>query len=279
MSNNYPLSKGAYVSRQISAVLANWDLKEMDGSMLTLAALNIARSEEMHFSKPQGKELYIKAIEYASILHEGQTRMSRPDSSRTPYIEHPLRNTIRAYRWGVRDSNVLSATVLHDVVEDQVDKITGYSANTLAQAAQQRNLALGVLAEEFSPEVADIVRSVTNPIEQVPKNLSPQERADYKIKCYKDHLVSVLNDPRVFIVKLADYVDNAGSLDETFNPNKKEKFTKIHAKYASVLPVFHDALSYVQPYLGAEVAINVTRALLDVDQTLQLVDKKLYLLP
>ena len=275
MNNNYPLSKGAYVSRQISDVIANRDLKKMDGSMLTLAALDIARSEEMHFSKSQGKELYIKAIEYASILHSGQTRMARPGSSRTPYIEHPLRNTIRAYRWGVRDSDVLSAAVLHDVVEDQVDKITGYSASTLAQAVQQRNLALGVLAEEFSPEIADIVCSVTNPIEQVPENLSPQERADYKLKCYKDHLVSVLNDPRVFIVKLADYVDNAGSLDETFDSNKKEKFDKIHAKYASVLPVFSEALDYVQSYLGAEVNINVSRELLDVDQTLQSVAKKL----
>lgn len=275
MNNNYPLSKGAYVSRQISDVLANRDLKEMDGSMLTLAALNIARSEEMHFSKPQRKELYIKAIEYASLLHAGQTRMARPGSSRTPYIEHPLRNTIRAYRWGVRDSDVLSATVLHDVVEDQINKITGYSVSTTDQSVQQRTLALGVLAEEFSPEVSDIVRSVTNPIEQVPKNLSPQERADYKIKCYKDHLISVLNDPRVFIVKLADYVDNAGSLDETFDPNKKEKFAKIHAKYVSVLPVFREAFKYVQPYLGAEVAINVSRALLDVDQTLQSVAKKL----
>jgi (p)ppGpp synthase/HD superfamily hydrolase len=65
------------------------------------------------------------ALRLALAAHEGQLRKDR----RTPYLVHPL--AVLRYLstdLGVTDPNVLSAAVLHDVIED-----TGVSARRLAR--------------------------------------------------------------------------------------------------------------------------------------------------
>ena len=59
------------------------------------------------------------AIALASELHGNQFRKgNRGSLSNPPYIEHPLRNTLRLIRMGVRDESVLNGSILHDTVED-----------------------------------------------------------------------------------------------------------------------------------------------------------------
>ena len=55
-----------------------------------------------------------KALQYARKAHEGQTR--RSDGS--PYIVHPLGMACYAVALGLRDENIISTILLHDVVED-----------------------------------------------------------------------------------------------------------------------------------------------------------------
>ena len=56
----------------------------------------------------------LKAIEYAEEKHQGQCR-KRTD---VPYIAHPLTLACHALALGFRDDEIISACLLHDVVED-----------------------------------------------------------------------------------------------------------------------------------------------------------------
>ena len=56
----------------------------------------------------------LKAVSFAVEAHEGQTRKK----SDLPYIYHPLNMACHALSMGIRDDAVISAILLHDVIED-----------------------------------------------------------------------------------------------------------------------------------------------------------------
>ena len=79
----------------------------------------MANVDKMHtylrgFLTGAGMSEAIKALQYARKAHEGQTR--RSDGS--PYIIHPLGMACYAVALGLRDENIISTILLHDVVED-----------------------------------------------------------------------------------------------------------------------------------------------------------------
>lgn len=55
----------------------------------------------------------LKALQFARMKHKEQTRKDG-----TPYIVHPLRMACYAVAIGIRDDNIISTVLLHDVVED-----------------------------------------------------------------------------------------------------------------------------------------------------------------
>ena len=55
----------------------------------------------------------MKALNYARKLHKGQNRKSGE-----PYISHPLTMACQAVSMGLKDDRIISAILLHDVVED-----------------------------------------------------------------------------------------------------------------------------------------------------------------
>lgn len=122
----------------------------------------------------------------ASILHRGDIRSVRGKLPRTHYIEHPYRVTLRLIRWGVIDINVLHAALLHDTFEDHpkdFEKLFGVDAATY-------------IGLTFGSDVWDVVYAVSN-----------QPGVGYH-----EHVLEAIADPRAFIVKLADWTDNALSL-------------------------------------------------------------------
>lgn len=58
------------------------------------------------------------AITYANEMHKEQFRKG---GCELPYIVHPIDVLNRMHRWGIRDSPLLIAAVLHDVIEDCED--------------------------------------------------------------------------------------------------------------------------------------------------------------
>ena len=57
----------------------------------------------------------LRVLPYAKELHEGQVRKGR---DRVPFIYHPLLMACHALALGLRDDNLISTVILHDVCED-----------------------------------------------------------------------------------------------------------------------------------------------------------------
>src|SRR5579863_3597900 len=84
-----------------------------------------------------------RALDLAGRLHAADRR------ERKPYVNHLLRVAIRIMsHYGVRDADVACAALLHDAVEDHAAELSG---------AGGQEAALGVLAAEFGPRVAELV--------------------------------------------------------------------------------------------------------------------------
>jgi len=130
------------------------------------------------------------AYDYAKLAHKDQKRKSGE-----PYIEHPLRVAITLAEMGV-DQPTIIASLLHDVPED-----TDYS--------------LVDLEKNFGEEVAKMVSGITKlgiikyrGIEKYSENL-------------RKMFVSMAQDVRIVLIKMADRLDNLQTLDAL--PPEKQK--------------------------------------------------------
>lgn len=89
-----------------------------------------------------------KAIEFAAVAHDGMERKK----DKTPYILHPLEAAVIVGTM-TEDRDVISAAVLHDVVEDT-------------------DITIEEIEEKFGPRVRFLVESET---EDKRANLPPEE--------------------------------------------------------------------------------------------------------
>ena len=95
--------------------------------------------------------------------------------------------------YGVRDTDIICAALLHDAVEDH--------ASDLA-ATGGRPEALAVLAARFGPQAAALVEAVTNPV------YLPGQDADEQ---YRAHVAaSLAASPGARVIKVSDFTDYAG---------------------------------------------------------------------
>src|SRR5947199_10201958 len=126
------------------------------------------RLEDMH-------RTLLDAVAFAARAHQGQLRKD----GRTPYASHVFRVClVLRHVFGIDDSKVLTAAVLHDTLEDTT---TDYDD----------------LAEQFGRDVADWVAMLTKD-----KSLPEPERE----KKYRDTLARA--PWQVKVCKLADVYDN-----------------------------------------------------------------------
>jgi (p)ppGpp synthase/HD superfamily hydrolase len=232
-------------------------LKEMDSGALTLALLGDIRRLEKEGAVDY--DTVLSALDAATFLHLDQTRANRKKLPRTPYIEHPLRNTIRAVRWGCRDQNILVATLLHDTVEDCADKIISHylgrdDVDSLTEQ-EKRELSLGWVETNFGSEVLHLVKAVSNEVD----NGTPKTERE-KHTNYANHVKSVIkDDAEVFLVKFADFVDNAVGLHHNNIEGNKASVSRRARKYLPVVTIFeeefesNDALRGIVDENGYEV--------------------------
>src|SRR5262252_1356213 len=115
------------------------------------------------------RERLNRALDITSRLHAADRR------EREPYVNHLLRVAIRIMsHYGVRDADVACAALLHDAVEDHAAELA---------AGGGREAALGAVAAEFGPRVAELVGAVTNP--QYAPGRDPHEQ-------YREHVAESL---------------------------------------------------------------------------------------
>lgn len=184
--------------------------------------------------KPGDKELVRNAFEIAAEAHETMRRKSGE-----PYILHPLavaQICVEEIGLGVRST---ICSLLHDTVEDT-------------------DITLEDVEREFGSEIARIVDGLTKISNVIDVNASKQAENFKKI------LLTLTDDPRVILIKLADRLHNMRTLDSM----KREKQLKIASETVYVYaPLAHRmglynikteledlAMKYMEPEAYREIA-------------------------
>jgi GTP pyrophosphokinase len=137
-----------------------------------------------------------RAYAYADECHRGQTRKSGE-----PYIAHPLETALFLANLHL-DSDTIIAALLHDVVEDC-------------------NVTLEDVAERFGPEAAKLVDGVTKltRLDVHLHDINGRDPAHFddpdnlRAESLRKMLVSMAEDIRVVLIKLADRLHNMQTLN------------------------------------------------------------------
>lgn len=91
---------------------------------------------------------YPRAVGYAARKHVNQRRKNK---TQDPYINHPIEVAELILECGESSDVILSAAVLHDVIED-----------TVKNTAEAKAAAVQEIRQEFGEPVARLVESVTD---------------------------------------------------------------------------------------------------------------------
>lgn len=220
-------------------------LKELDSAALILVLQSGIMSNPESFNAGR----VFEAVNLATYLHRNSTpRMHRANLPRTPYIEHPLRNTIRLLRAGCWSETVIIATILHDVLEDCADEILidflGYTDISHLSEEEKRKIALDFLIKCFDEDVCRIVLAVSNGF--LPAGVTVAE----KNAQYVAHVAEGITDPDVYCVKYVDLVDNAtGLYHNVVEGGDNSGIIRRATKYLLVLTEFERIFEYVKDRL------------------------------
>jgi (p)ppGpp synthase/HD superfamily hydrolase len=177
----------------------------------------------------------LEAMDLAAELHRDDRR------TREPYLNHPLRTTIRIIcYYQVDDVEVLVASLLHDAVEDHPDD--------LAPSGLVPD-ALAALASRFGPRVAELVSAVTNPAREPGRDWYEQ---------YREHVAESLEaNPWARVIKASDFTDNGVGVLYSTPPKQRSAATK----YAPLVPVFRDLIARADTPLSDAVKAHILEQL------------------
>ena len=216
------------------AAIAKYNLNEEQEKKLILREYRALLRSLKPKLKPGDKELVRMAFEMSADAHKTMRRKSGE-----PYILHPLavsRICVEEIGLGVRSS---ICSLLHDTVEDT-------------------DVTLDDVEREFGGEIARIVDGLTKISNVIDVNASQQAENFKKI------LLTLTDDPRVILIKLADRLHNMRTLDSM----KREKQLKISSETVYVYaPLAHRmglynikteledlAMKYMEPDAYKEIA-------------------------
>lgn len=163
---------------------ANYD------TIIAETADKVFRSMEPRVSPRQLKQLH-DAYEFANEAHKEQRRKSGE-----PYIIHPISVALIAAKELMLDTNSVTASFLHDIVED-----TPYTIEDIR--------------ERFGSDVAFLVDAVT-------KRKKSTYRFSKQVDNYQQLLSSMQFDIRALMVKIADRLHNMRTLS-SMRPDKQMK--------------------------------------------------------
>lgn len=206
-------------------------IKTFDSHELADLLITLTDDQDMDMTK------VTEAMSLAADMHRSDLRSNRAQHEKTPYIEHPFRNTIRVLRWGCKDEDTAIATILHDTVEDHPHEIAEtYGKNEPTEDEHEaREQSFQYIEEQFGKNVSDTVRGMSNPI--YADRYMP---AAQKNVIYRDHVEEAIENPRVCLSKFSDLVDNAFSLHHTEPTMSAVSLKKKSDKYLLVMDVFKE---------------------------------------
>jgi GTP diphosphokinase / guanosine-3',5'-bis(diphosphate) 3'-diphosphatase len=107
--------------------------------------------------------LILRALEFAAFRHRNQTRKGKDKS---PYINHPIQvANLLANEGGEKDPVLLTAAILHDIIEDTVD------------TPEEKLELTKQISEIFGEQVLSVTLEVTDD-----KSLEKQDRKQLQIE-------------------------------------------------------------------------------------------------
>src|SRR3982751_2414503 len=219
---------------EIKEPIAKYNLSEAEEKKEILRQYRGLLKELKPKLKPGDKELLRLAFEMSVEAHKTMRRKSGE-----PYILHPLavaKICVEEIGLGVRST---ICALLHDTVEDT-------------------DISLDDVQREFGIEIARIVDGLTKISNVVDVNASKQAENFKKI------LLTLTDDPRVILIKLADRLHNMRTLESM----KREKQLKISSETVYVYaPLAHRmglyniktemedlAMKYMEPEVYRDIA-------------------------
>lgn len=152
----------------------------------------------------EDQALLKRAFEFARDAHAGQFRKSGE-----PFVIHPVEVAIILADLRM-DVETLCAALLHDTVED--------SSTTKEQ-----------VAEEFSPQIAELVDGVT----KISK-IEVEDLNDEQAQTFRKMLVAMNRDIRVIVIKLADRLHNMRTLSALREDRRIFKSRETREIYAPI---------------------------------------------
>jgi GTP pyrophosphokinase len=219
---------------------------EAENKELTRQYKKLLRISYQTLSKAD-KVLIRKAFEIAVDAHKEQRRKSGE-----AYIFHPLAVAqIVASEIGL-DATSIAAALLHDVVED-----TEYTLNDLEQM--------------FGETIARIVDGLTK-ISNLKKDRDVSQQAEN----FRKMLLTLNDDPRVIIIKIADRLHNMQTMD-AMRPDKQAKISSetlyIYAPLAHRMGLYNIkteledlSLKYTEPEVYKDIRSKIKESKSEQDQ-------------
>ena len=139
-------------------------------------------------------DLVLKQI--LNLATEAHNTQTRKDGS--PFINHPIAVAQNLYHFGFKDIELLSAALLHDVLED-----TDYTLDSLMFKLTK------IVDSTFATVVCGYVINMTNPYskDNYP-TLNRKARKDLEIKDFKSWI-----NPNLKALKLSDILSNLREFD------------------------------------------------------------------
>lgn len=261
--------KAEISSMETVDILKTMSLKEMDAALLATTLHKEALRRGLN------AELISTSIDIASILHAHQMRSNRAGFPKTPYIEHPLRNAVRLIRLGVRDEDLIIGAVLHDTIEDgSAVFVKKYLNKTPGTTAENRAKLAAFIEYKYGRRVREIVESVTNPLEVKPKD-GVQLTIPEKLAAYRAHVVpQIKKSPEAYLVKVSDFMDNAGGLYHQDKPGNEGMMRKLSNKYLPLIEDFREHLPTIRHLVSEEGYSKIARDLDATETRLQGIIKK-----
>ncbi len=199
------------------------------------------------FNEAKAQEIN-SALKLMIELHVDQK--DRPDGK--PYIVHPLEiaNDI-VEKYGVVESNIVVAALLHDAVEDQGLKLvvrrllredTHLSKQKAlidlknleeAHSSEIEEIALREIGYLYGKKVQSIVSGLSNPdFDSLIEKLKTDGIEKTKNDLYKEHVAEVVQNSDICVIKFTDFAKNALALGNLPEGEKKKKLKK---KYGPVI--------------------------------------------
>ena len=238
-------SRGEYVHPQHLLVRLNIETPGM------IEKVELFEMRIKMFFSPEEQNRIMHAL---NVMVEAHYRQKRTDGS--PSIDHPLSVALHIIDLCEKPNvDIVIAALFHDIIEDQTHMFLSLHNIIDTSAHEPQSYALHVMGDTYGEQVAETVHGLTNPdfhAHVQARGMTPEDSgyAEAIRTEYTDHVADAIQDPTVCLIKFVDVTENAGSLIQLPDGERKIWFAR---KYRPIIDIF------ISRILDTQLPLNTTR--------------------